>query len=288
MRYAARAPLFMVILLLPALLSGCAEQDARSRFVDVTAQYTIQQVGHLPKGRVTGNSGLAPANKIGDLWTHSDGGNSSRLYQITYQGDLLQTLDLAPLTNIDWEDLTHDDERRLYLGDFGNNQNKRRNLRIYRLSGPAFRHVDTIRFAYADQRAFPPKKSQRNFDCEAFYYSQDSLYLFTKNRSPEDLWVKQYVLPAQPGRHVARLADSLLLDTWITAADLSPDGHTVALLGHGRVYLLRREPGKRLFDGAKQTLRLPTNSQVEALTFTGNHDFIISSEKGKLYQVKRR
>jgi len=285
MRYATRALLFAFILLLPALLGGCAEKDARSNFVDVTAQYTIQQVGRLPKNRITENSGLAPANKIGDLWTHSDGGNSSRLYQITRQGDLLRTLDLAPLTNIDWEDLAHDDEQRLYLGDFGNNQNKRRNLRIYRLSGPTFRHIDTIRFAYADQQAFPPKKSRRNFDCEAFYYSQDSLYLFTKNRSPEDLWVKQYVLPAQPGRYVARLADSLLLDSWITAADLSPDGRTVALLGKGRVYLLQREPGKRLFDGAKQTLHLPIDSQVEAFTFTSNHDFIISSEKGKLYRA---
>ncbi|UOR05531.1 hypothetical protein MUN82_00170 [Hymenobacter aerilatus] len=270
------------------LLGGCADKSTRGDFVDVSRQYDIKQVGRLPKSKVTENSGLAPANKVGDLWTHSDGGNSSRLYQITRQGDLLKTIDLAPLTNIDWEDLTHDDEHRLYLGDFGNNQNKRRNLAIYRLSGPAFQRIDTIRFAYPDQRAFPPKKSRRNFDCEAFFYSQDSLYLFTKNRSPEDLWVKQYVLPARPGTYVARLADSLLLDTWITAADLSPDGRTVALLGRGRVYLFRREPGKRLFDGAKHMLRLPTDSQVEGLSFINPHDFIISSEKGRLYQVTQR
>ncbi|MBO3272886.1 hypothetical protein [Hymenobacter defluvii] len=270
------------------LLSGCGETSTRGEFVDVSRRYTVEQVGRLPKSKVMENSGLAPANKVGDLWTHSDGGNSSRLYQITRQGDLLKTLDLAPLTNIDWEDLAHDDEQRLYLGDFGNNQNKRRNLAIYRLSGPTFRQVDTIRFAYSDQRAFPPKKSQRNFDCEAFYYSQDSLYLFTKNRSPEDLWVKQYVLPASPGTYVARLADSLLLDTWITAADLSPNGRTVALLGQGRVFLFQREHGKRLFDGAKQMLRLPIDNQVEALSFLNNHDFIISSEKGRLYQVTQR
>lgn len=270
------------------LLGGCADTPDRGPFADVTGQYEVKQVGRLPKRQVMENSGLTTANRFGDLWTHSDGGNSSRLYQITRQGDLLRTVDLAPLTNIDWEDLTHDDEQRLYLGDFGNNQNKRRNLRIYRLSGPTLRHIDTIRFSYADQRAFPPRKKQRNFDCEAFYYSQDSLYLFTKNRSDQDLWVKQYVLPARPGRHVARLADSLLLDSRITAADLSPDGRTVALLGRGRVYLLRREAGKRLFDGAKQALRLPINHAVEALAFINNHDFIISGEKGRLYQVRQR
>jgi hypothetical protein len=196
-------------------------------------------------------------------------------------------LDLAPLQHIDWEDLAQDDNRALYLGDFGNNQNKRRNLCIYRLSGPELQHVDTIQFTYPDQHDFPPRKTRRNFDCEAFYAYQDSLYLFTKNRGEGGL-VKQYVVPATPGRHLARLADSLYLPSWVTAADISPDGRRVALLGYGYVYQFERLPGRRLFDGLKTSLAIPKSGQAEALVFVNNHDFMLSNEKGKLFSVTHK
>ncbi|QNH63064.1 hypothetical protein [Hymenobacter sediminicola] len=233
------------------------------------------------------SSGFALADAQGDLWTHGDGGSTALLYKITHQGDVLQTMNLAPLVNIDWEDLARDDEGRLYIGDFGNNQNKRRNLCIYRLSGPSMRQVDTIRFRYSDQRRFPPRKAARNFDCEAFFYRQDSLYLFTKNRG-KGHYVKMYALPARPGYHVATLLDSIRINTWITAADISPDGRTVALLGYGHVYLLERQPGHRLFDSPKSCLPLATTGQAEALAFINNTDFVVSNEKGRIYLAKKK
>ncbi|RPD50145.1 hypothetical protein DNI29_04935 [Hymenobacter sediminis] len=282
-RTAALAP----YLLLPLLLGSCSRDKGRGDFASATDQYEVKEIGRLDRQRVAESSGLEIAGPEGDLWTHADGGNTSRLYKITRQGDLLQTLNLDPLQNIDWEDLAQDDEARLYLGDFGNNQNKRRNLCIYRLSGLTLQQVDTIRFAYADQRDFPPRKPLRNFDCEAFYYYQDSLYLFTKNRG-ESRWLKQYVLPARPGRHTARLTDSLQLPTWVTGADISPDGKRVALLGEKKVYLFERLPGRRLFDGLKSTLDLPDSGQAEALVFVTAQDFIFSNEKGKLFSATRK
>ncbi|GAB2769486.1 hypothetical protein HNQ93_000336 [Hymenobacter luteus] len=273
--------------LLPPLLTGCSSDQGRGGFASVNDQYEIEEVGRLNREQVAESSGLAIASPEGDLWTHADGGNTARLYKITRQGDLLQTLNLEPLQNIDWEDLAQDDEHRLYLGDFGNNQNKRRNLCIYRLSGPTLQQADTIRFRYADQHEFPPRKPRRNFDCEAFYYYQDSLYLFTKNRG-ESRWLKQYVLPARPGRHTARLADSLQLPTWVTSADISPDGKRVALLGAEKVYLFERLPGRRLFDGLKSTLDTPGSGQTEAVVFVADQNFVFSNEKGKLFLATRK
>ncbi|MET4106691.1 hypothetical protein [Hymenobacter sp. UYP22] len=273
----------IVLVLLVVTAVGCTSNQGRGTFADASRQYTITEIGRI-HAKAQESSGLENATTQGDLWTHADGGNTARLYRITRQGDLLQTLDLEPLQNIDWESLAQDEEHRLYVGDFGNNKNKRRNLRVYRLSGPEFRQVDTIIFNYPDQRVFPPRKAQRNFDCEAFYYHQDSLYLFTKNRGNSGI-VKQYVLPAQPGRHTARLADSLALPTWVTAADISPDGHRVALLGEGQVYQFERLPGRRLFDGLKTTIPLAKSGQAEALVFINDRDFIFSNEKGALYQA---
>lgn len=279
------SPRLLPVILL-ALLIGCSPDKDRGSFADATSHYKVSELGRI-SSRAKESSGLENATPEGDLWTHADGGNTARLYRVTRQGDLLQALDLEPVQNIDWEDLTQDEEHRLYIGDFGNNQNKRRNLRIYRLSGPELRQVDTIQFSYPDQHVFPPRKSRRNFDCEAFYYYQDSLYLFTKNRGTSGM-VKQYVLPAKPGRYTARLADSLHLPTWVTAADISPDGRRVALLGTGRAYLFERLPERRLFDGLKTAVDLPKTGQTEALVFINAQDFIISNEKGKLFLAHRK
>ncbi|TGD81185.1 hypothetical protein [Hymenobacter wooponensis] len=287
MLFLLRDKLFPIFVFLQSVVCGCSPDKGRGEFKLVQQAYDVQRIGRLNRQQVAESSGLEIADPEGDLWTHADGGNSSRLYKVTPQGDLLQTLDLAPLINIDWEDLTQDDEKRLYIGDFGNNQNKRRNLRIYRLSGPDLKQVDTIRFEYADQRKFPPRKPDRNFDCEAFYYYQDSLYLFTKNRGAGQ-WVKEYVLPAQPGHHTARLADSLKINTWITSADISPNGRQVALLGYGHVYMIERLPGRRLFDGLKTCLPIPSTGQAEAIVFTSNQEFILSNEKGRIYHAKKK
>lgn len=286
--YLLRDKLFPIALFIQSVFCGCAPHQERGDFEKVRKDYSIKQIGRIPKQKVAEISGFEQANPEGDLWTQADGGNSANLFKITPQGDLLGKLDLAPLTNIDWEDLAQDDEERLYIGDFGNNQNKRRNLAIYRLTGlPQKPKIDTIHFRYADQRSFPPKKSARNFDCEAFYYQHDSLYLFTKNRGKSG-WVKEYVLPAQPGNYQAKLIDSIQVNTWITAADISPDGHTVALLGYGRVYLIELQAGRKLFDCPKSCLLIPTTGQAEALVFTNNHDFVFSNEKGKIFRAQRK
>lgn len=284
MIFVLRDKLFPILVFLQSVLCGCANDKGRGDFDRVSQTYQVKQVGRLTKGEVVESSGLELAGTDGDLWTHGDGGNTAKLYKVTPQGDRLQALDLAPLTNIDWEDLTQDEEGNLYVGDFGNNQNKRRNLAIYRLRGPELRQIDTIQLQYADQRQFPPKKVARNFDCEAFFYHQDSLHLFTKNRG-EGNWVKYYVLPAQPGTYTARLADSIQINTWITAADISPDGRTVALLGYGHVYLVERIAGRKLFDGNKSCLPIPQTGQAEALVFVNDQDFVMSNEKGKIFRA---
>lgn len=284
MIFVLRDKLFPLLVFLQTVLCGCANDKGRGDFDRVSQTYEVKQVGRLQKDKVVESSGLEIANAEGDLWTHGDGGNTAKLYKVTMQGDRLQELDLAPLTNIDWEDLAQDEDGHIYIGDFGNNQNKRRNLAIYRLGGPKLREVDTIRFEYPDQRQFPPKKIARNFDCEAFFFHQDSLHLFTKNRSASK-WVKYYVLPARPGTYTARLVDSMQTNTWITAADISPDGRTVALLGYGYAYLIERTAGTKLFDGNKSCLPLPQTGQAEAVVFINDHDFLLSNEKGKFFRA---
>jgi hypothetical protein len=284
MLYLLRDAFFPVLVFLHAVLIGAPANHSRGRFQH--AHFQVRKIGRLPRS-VRESSGLARADTLGAFWTHGDGGTPAQLTEFGLPGAVRRRLDLAPLPNTDWEDLARDPAGRLYIGDFGNNRSQRRNLAIYRLSLRGGRPVvDTIAFRYADQAAFPPRRG-RNFDCEAFYYYQDTLHLFSKDRSLRQL-TKHYVLPARPGRHVAMLRDSLRLGRPITAADVSPDGRTVALLGYGGVFFLSNSPGRRLFDGPKRFRALPRTGQAEGLVFLTDSTLLVDNEKGRLFELRPR
>lgn len=280
--------LFTLYVFFHTLIAGCGgPRSERGEPQDATDLYTIGLLGRMQRQEVRESSGLALADPSGNsFWTHGDGGAPSALYKVQNTGELLQTLPVPNASNHDWEDLARDPRTgRLYLGDFGNNRNARRDLMIYILDPANPVGVDTIRFSYPDQHQFPPAKKERNFDCEAFYFAHDSLYLFTKNRGKGGLWTKQYRLPARPGTYVATLLDSLELETWVTAADIAPDGRTMALLGYGFVYLFEGEPKQRVFDRRRLRIRLAKSGQAEALTFVNNHNFVFTNESGKLFRA---
>lgn len=170
----------------------------------------------------------------GALWLLNDSNNPADLFRFDpTTGNLLETRRL-PVTNYDWEDLTHDPAGNLYIGDFGNNYNRRRNLRIFRYN-PDTGALDSIQFQYPDQVFFPPARVEDwNFNCEAMVFFRDSLHLFSKNSFKGNFYTKHYVLPAKPGgEHIAELRDSVRLkNRVITGAAISRDGSTLALTGY--------------------------------------------------------
>jgi hypothetical protein len=169
----------------------------------------------------------------GSVWALNDGGNAAELLRLDIRtGNILEARTL-PLRNRDWEDLTADPQGNLYIGDFGNNLNNRKDLRIY-IYQPYTGHIDSILFEYPDQTSFPPKAEEdRKFDCEAMIFAHDSLHLFTKSRFKSQHYTKQYVLPAQPGHYTAHLRDSLSLHhRVVSGAGISADGKTLALTSY--------------------------------------------------------
>ena len=278
--------LITVYIFLQTLLCGCSQDKQRGDFTVAENRYQIERIGKMDKKEVKESSGFELAED-GNLWTHADGGNAPVLYKVKPTGELLQTLDIPHTTNQDWEDLTKDGEGYIYIGDFGNNENRRRNLRIFRVKESDPAQVDTITFTYADQKAFPPSKADWNFDCEAFFYFKENLYLFSKNRGTTGL-VKMYKIPAKPGAYQAQVADSLPIASRITAADISPDGQTMVLLGYGNLYVFDNQSQDQFFDSEKYCIPIGKSGQAEALVFLNNRDFVFSNEGGKIFKATRR
>jgi hypothetical protein len=225
----------------------------------------------------------------GMLWTHNDSGNAAQLYgfdTINYQ--IQDTLVISNSTNIDWEDLAASGEY-VFIGDFGNNTGSRTNLRILRINLSHALNLDTVEFEeisfyYPDQTNFSPS-SNHSFDCEAFFFHNDSLHLFTKHWG--NGYTKHYKLPNEIGNHTAIFVDSLLVNGQITAADISAMG-LISLLGYSPplytpfMYLLWDYQSTQFFTGNKRNLDMGSvldMGQQEGLVFSSHLKGIISSEQ---------
>jgi hypothetical protein len=141
---------------------------------------------------------------IGDslLIAHNDGGNEPILYVLDLFGSILKECRVFNAKNTDWEDITKDNFGNLYIADIGNNENKRKKIRVLKLSIIDVLTKDSVSaethpFSYLEQTEYPALPENRYFDAESILYFKDSLWIFTKCRTfPFD--GKSYVYTIKP------------------------------------------------------------------------------------------
>lgn len=249
----------------------------------------IQTIAELPKS-LQENSGMVMLNEH-SIWVLEDSGNKDELYEINLDGEITRAVKIKKAKNVDWEDLTKDKANNVYIGDFGNNKNKRKDLTIYVIPNLDAVEDDEVKaekitFEYPEQEKFP-YKHKRLYDCEAFFYYNDYLYLFTKDRSdPYRGMSLLYKVPAQPGDYKAELIGGYRFSGnyhtgSITAATISKDEKRVVLLTHSVVYIFEEFEGDQFFSGKMETIDLGHESQKEAIVFKDAHTLIIGEESEK-------
>lgn len=236
----------------------------------------------------------------GCFWTHNDSGNSAELYCVDTLGTIQRTVSIIGDSNTDWEEVAKDQQGNLFIGNFGNNQLNRTDLHVVKIpsidtcTGTTF-VTDTINFFYPDQSSIPPTGNYGNFDMEAMFHYQDSLHLFSKDRSdPSTGYTKHYTLPSVGGTYVANLKDSFNVESTsyifsVTAADISEDGSQVALLSSNKIWLFRNFSGTDFFGGDVTELTLSIFSQKEGMCFRNEFLYITDEESfglgGKMYRL---
>jgi hypothetical protein len=288
-----------LLLFIGTCINAFCFQQAPSKLQSVNAGDQLKEIGKVPK-QIKEASGLEITNGK-NFWTHNDGG-VPMLFCLDSVGNLKRTLQLNH-PNSGWEDLTLDSDGTLYVGAFGNNNNDKKSLKIYIVPNPdniseKVYNAGTIEYTYEDQHSYPAPASMKNFDVDAFTAMGDSLYLFTKNRtSPFTGYTKVYALPQKPGKYTAQLIDSIyvgngnMMDSWVTAADLSPDGKTLALLSHQYIWIIKDFPGTQFSKGKVIRMDLNHLSHKAGLAFKDNSTVYIVDELeynilgGKVYQL---
>ncbi len=263
---------------------------------DTSCQYPVTErstslVCNLP---VALNEASSMLQADGKWFIINDSGNPADVFQINESGNcsLVKTTRISNFSNIDWEDLAADSQY-LYIGDFGNNNGNRNNLRILKVRKSALFSPDSLSiqaskldFSYPDQTSFVSSNSH-NFDCEAFFNQNGKLHLFSKNRGNQK--TKHYSLDPNQTVQVAQLHDSLEVGGLITSASISPDGKTVVLLGHENggslgvfTWLLFGFESNDFFKGNRRKIwhdNMLFNGQTEGIGFKNQDTLLISNEK---------
>lgn len=233
------------------------------------------------------------------LAAHNDGGNGPILYLLNPNtGKIIKRVVVKGVKNTDWEDIALDGNY-LYIGNFGNNENKRKNLSIIRVSWKDALIKDSISsefmtFVYGDQKAFPPEKKALNFDAECIAFADGYLWIFTKNRTePFDGVSNVYRVKFQENTH-AILKNEYSIK--IGSKGWMFDSVTGGDFAYGYFYLTTyNRVLKYLFSEGKFTLvkqyKYNEYNQKEAITVIKDDQIYVANEfqkvlgKQKLYRI---
>lgn len=263
-------------------------------FLTVNSQ-TATEIVALQTPDLDETSGLLFYNNT--VITFNDSGGEANLYEVnTSTGNISRTVAITNATNVDWEDITQD-ASYIYIGDIGNNNGSRTDLKIYKISKVDYDGADdtavaeVIAYSYADQTDFTPSPNNTNWDAEGLISYGEKLLIFSKN------WVNNmvnvYSIPKITGTHSALLESSYNTNGLITGAEISPNEDVIYLTGYSSsqapfIYTIHGIPINSfdIFSGIiseKITNIVPLGNQVEAIALfeitPTTHRLYISNEK---------
>lgn len=231
----------------------------------------------------------------------NDSDNEPIIFVFDKKGKITHTCFIKNIINWDWEALAYDGEEFLYIGNIGNNTNSRKDLIVYKVKMNEILEKDTIdnaiiiSFSYPEQKLFPPEKDQFYYDAEALIVRNDSLLIFTKNRTkPYDGISKVYRLPTSGGQHEAQLISEIhlepssWLETSITDATLFENKYY--FLTYSKIYIFTYEDGEWKKEKEYQH---DSVSQKEGIATDGKYIYMTDEYKemfggNYLYQLKIR
>lgn len=287
--------LFLIINLV--VLISCQNSDTNSFRQSGKSESQISSPIHFQRfitemdSNLDENSGLIFWDNL--LWTFNDSGGENKIYGFDFKGNIKKEIELTGALNIDWEEIAQD-ETHIYIGDFGNNNGFRRNLKIYLINKNDIKPEakqeikwEAIDFEYANQEQFGYPPLTTPFDCEAMVVLNDTIILFTKDWEKNSTTVFRIPKTQEKGKLIP--AETFDTKGVITGADISEDRKKLALTGYnnfkpllwvfsdiGPGNIFGRESYYFDFDSLQY-------AQTEGICFLGNDTLLISCEQNQVF-----
>jgi len=300
---------------------------SRATWLLALAGLIVLAFGHIAASSQTRDKGVHEASGLarcttwpGHYWSHADSFNPAELYLLDDNGTIQSSYSIAGIRNVDWEDITSDQQGFLYLGDIGNNNGKRKKLVVYRIPEPdpsiqgyskKLQVERALYFRYPDQSL--PNARPSDFDAESLFWANDHLYLLTKHTKDTKTVLYQFPkLKHSAKRDRSRRSrnstitlkrisefdlggsERIAFGGRATSADVSDDGRYLALLSYHALFIFdlqfdRHNPlanPLRRFD-----LNMWTSQQCEGVAWSSTKksiplpEILIINEGGAVFRI---
>ena len=243
--------------------------------------------------RITESSGVVASRKYpGRLWTMNDSGGDPVLFLTDVTGAALGSFLVPGTRNRDWESLGRGpcgNTECLYIGDTGDNSERRRSIFLFRVPEPA--PINPPRDATAaGATTLEVEYPDGSHDVEALYVEPDgAVVLITKGRSGGIL---TYRVPAASWRTTgiarAERLDSLPIQAsrssghLVTDAAIAPGGERVVIRTYRELwFFLRGANGQLRLDPTRGRCDLTgMQTQGEAVDWWEGETVVLTSERG--------
>lgn len=305
-----KIPLIVIAIILTAVSANAS--FPRGSDPRIQGAYSAPTVlGTLQNPAINESSGLvASRTNPGFYWTHNDSGDGSFIYAFDAKGGTRGTWRVSGARARDWEDIAagpgpQRQRNYLYIGDIGDNNERRAEIVIFRVVEPTI----TAR----DARSTKARPSQTEAS-EAFRLrypdgKHDAEALMV-HPTTGDVYIVTKKMFGRPGVYVARaplnttrmtvltklgeLSIPSIFGGMITGGDISPDGRRVALCDYTQGYELMLPRGAAFDTIWKQPLQrfaVGSRKQGEAIAYRLDGRALLTTSEGRgspLNQVVRR
>ena len=265
---------------------------AGARTAPCTAAPEVVYQGYpLPSGTGETSGLVASSRHPGWAWAVRDSGHPPNLYAVRFRGrrgHVVRAVRVAGADNTDWEDVAYarnrDGTGRLYAVESGQSG---RDRFIYKIpephpeAGPG--RVGQRRYRYA----FP---GDRHFNVEAVFFHHSRLVLVTKTAPARVYRFEERLSERRINR--PRFLGVLQGSPQVSAARVSPDGHTLVVANHGWIYAYQADgPDAELsgFLGRRPAWRkqVAAGDNIEAGDFlpVGSCNLVLVAESKNVYRA---
>lgn len=240
---------------------------------------------------MTEASGLGwSINNPGMIWSHNDSGHTNTLFLLDAStGEIVARYKIGGTVNLDWEDMEVsggpvDGVSYIYVGDVGDNDQKRPEYSIYRFPEPVFEEshrgqnvnltdpdVDRIRFQYPDG-----SKDTESLLVDPF---TNDIFLVTKRGAVSVLYALPYPQPVDETYTIYKAGEFSFRQA--SAGTSSGDGSRVLIKNRAEIFYWERQPGETMTEMLSRTpVKAPYGGepQGEAISFDPDYNYYTLSE----------
>lgn len=235
------------------------------------AASNVTTVLTIHDARISESSGLVRSARHPTLlWTHNDGGSTAEIYGINSKGRTVAQITLRGIDPYDPEAISRGKDSKgrpaIFLGDIGDNGERRRNVSVFRVTEPKSLGRRTIRPTW-----FRFKYEDGPHDAEALLIDPRNgrLWIATKSLSTGGLYVAPRKL----------VTESHGINRLRRVADVPPLTTDATFLPNGK-FVLRTYSSGFLYDAPgqlREELTLPIQPQAESVAYDGKR-LLLGSE----------